>query len=174
MASKGNSFAKLQLFLNTVVQPCDVTGLTLKSDNGGEYFSRKFQIFLKNNSIVQQFTSPYSPNQNDMAERYWRTIFDNVRALLLLSKKPESVCVRAVDTLVYTRNRVLTSAINDEKTPYESFFGKTTQCSSFKRFWLLIYIKNLNSPAQVITQRQKKQLLLVMTVQVLHTFYMIY
>ena len=59
-----------------------------------------------------------------MAERYWRTIFDNVRALLLLSKIPESVCVRAVHTLVYTRNRILTSAIIDEKTPYENFFGK--------------------------------------------------
>ena len=51
VASKGDSLAKLSFFLNPVVQPCYVTGFTLRSDNGGEYISRKFKNFCKNNSI---------------------------------------------------------------------------------------------------------------------------
>ena len=71
MASKGDSLAKRQFFLNTVVQPSNLTGFKLRLDNGGEYISRKVQNFRKNNSIAQQFTSPYSPHRNGIAERYW-------------------------------------------------------------------------------------------------------
>ena len=74
MASKGDSLAKLQLFLITVIQSYNVTGFTLSSDNVGESISRKFQNFCKNNSIAQQFTSPYSPHQNGIAKRCWRTV----------------------------------------------------------------------------------------------------
>ena len=81
MASKRDSLAKLQLFLETVVQPCENTRLTLRSDNSGIHISRKFQNYCKNNSIAQQFTSPYSNYQIGIAERLLRTIFDNARAL---------------------------------------------------------------------------------------------
>ena len=59
--------------------------------------------FHANFSSVQQFTSPYSPHQNGIAARYWRMVFDNVRALLLSSKLPEFFWVRAVDIVVYTK-----------------------------------------------------------------------
>ena len=39
MDSKADSLVKLQVFLNTVVQPSYVTGFTLRSDNGGENIS---------------------------------------------------------------------------------------------------------------------------------------
>ena len=134
MGSKGDWLAQLQLILNTVVQPCNLTGFMPSSDIGGEYISRQFQSFCKNNSISQQFTSPYSSHQNGIAKRYWQTIFGNARDLLLLSKIPESFWVRAVDTVVYTRNSVLTSAINDDKTPYEMFFGTQPSAHHFKIF----------------------------------------
>ena len=141
MASRGDSLAKIQFFHNTVVQPCNVTEFTLRSDNGGEYISLKFQKFCKNNSIAQQFTSPYSPHQNGIAEQYWQTVFDNARALLISSKLPESFWVRAVDTVVYTRNRVLTSAINDDKSPYEIFFGKQPSVHHLKILVAYVYQK---------------------------------
>ena len=36
MSSKSDWIAKLQFFLYTVVQPCNLIGFTLRSDNGGE------------------------------------------------------------------------------------------------------------------------------------------
>ena len=125
MSSKDDSLAKLQLFLKTLVQPCNVTGVTLGQIMVGNIFHANLKVFCKKNSISQQFTSPYSPHQNGIIERYWRTVFDSARAHLLSSKLPEFFWVRAVDTVVYTRNRVLTSAINDDKTPYEMFFLET-------------------------------------------------
>ena len=167
MASRGDSLAKLQLFLNTVVQPCNVTEFTLRSDNGGEYISSKFQNFCKNNSIAQQFTSPYSPHQNGIAERYWRMVFDNARALLLSSKLTEFFWVRAVDTVVYTRNRVITSAINDDQTPYEMFYGKQPSVHHLKVFGCLC-ISKIKTHQRKLLPKGKRQFLLVMTFQVVY------
>ena len=152
-----------------MAQPCNVTGFTLRSDNGGEYSSRKIKNFCKNNSLAQIFTSPYSPHQNGIAERYWRTIFDKARNLLLLSKRPESYWVMAVDTLVYTRNRVLTSPINDDKTPYAMFFRKQPSVHHLKLFGYLCISKTETHQRKVLP-KSKRQFFLVMTVQVVHIF----
>ena len=47
----------------------------------GSLFHAIFKIFAKKISVAQQFSSPYFPHQNGIAERYWRTIFENVRDL---------------------------------------------------------------------------------------------
>ena len=47
MASKGDSLAKLQVSLNTVVQSCNITEFTLRSDNGGGKFYPNFKIFAR-------------------------------------------------------------------------------------------------------------------------------
>ena len=116
MALKGDSFAKIQFVSSTMVQSCNVTGFTLRSDNGVEYNLGKVQIFIKNKNLHSNFTSPHSPHQNGAAERYWRCIFDNARALLLTSKLRQPFWVGAVDTVVYTSNRALLSAFKDDKT----------------------------------------------------------
>ena len=116
MAFKGNSFAKIQFFSSTVVQSCNVTGFTLRSDNGVEYILGKVQVFIKNKNLHSNFTSPHSPHQKGAAERYWRYIFDTARALLLTSKLRQSFWLGAVDTVVYKSNRALLSAFNDDKT----------------------------------------------------------
>ena len=73
----------------------------------GNIFQATFKIFCKNNSIAQLFTSPSSPHQNGIVERYWRTIFDNARAILISSKLPESFWVRASDTVVLTIKEIV-------------------------------------------------------------------
>ena len=45
---------------------------SLRSDNGTEYTSRAFRESCIDEGIRQEFTSPYSPFQNGVAERYWR------------------------------------------------------------------------------------------------------
>ena len=40
----------------------------LRSDNGEEYTSNKFTKFCADNGISQEFTVPYCPQQNGVAE----------------------------------------------------------------------------------------------------------
>jgi transposase InsO family protein len=41
----------------------------LRSDNGGEYTSKEFVNFCKDVGIKRELTTPYNPQQNDVAER---------------------------------------------------------------------------------------------------------
>jgi hypothetical protein len=54
----------------------------LRSDNGGEYISKEFNDWLKQNGIIQQTSAPYTPEQNGLAERNNRTIVEKARCML--------------------------------------------------------------------------------------------
>jgi transposase InsO family protein len=58
----------------------------LRSDNGGEYKSDKFAQFCRKRSIIREFTTPYRPEQNGVAERMNRTIQERIVSLLHHSK----------------------------------------------------------------------------------------
>ena len=45
----------------------------IRSDNGGEYSSRAFTDYCKHKGIKHEFTVPYTPEWNGIAERYWQT-----------------------------------------------------------------------------------------------------
>ena len=67
--NKSEALEKFKDFHNYAV---NVTGKIIKvirTDNGGEYCSREFELFLKENGILHQLTVPYNPAQNGVAER---------------------------------------------------------------------------------------------------------
>ena len=41
----------------------------LRLDNGGEYMSKQFEELLKIHGIARQTSTPYTPQQNGVAER---------------------------------------------------------------------------------------------------------
>ena len=55
---------------------------TLRSDNGGEYTSKAFNEFCRNHGIQRQFSTPYTPQQNGVAERKNRTLVESARCML--------------------------------------------------------------------------------------------
>ena len=54
----------------------------LRNDRGGEYISKDFLRFFKENGIHKKFTTRYTPQQNGVAERKNRTIMEMVRSML--------------------------------------------------------------------------------------------
>ena len=55
---------------------------TLRLDNGGEYTSKKFKSFCTSIGIKREYTVPYNPQQNGVAERKNRTIVEAAKAML--------------------------------------------------------------------------------------------
>jgi transposase InsO family protein len=45
-----------------------------QSNNGGKFLSNKFDEFLKNEGVTRQTSTPYTPQQNGVAERANQTI----------------------------------------------------------------------------------------------------
>nr|XP_055076811.1 uncharacterized protein K02A2.6-like [Misgurnus anguillicaudatus] len=53
----------------------------LVSDNGPQFISEEFQIFLKNNGIKHVTSAPYHPATNGLAERFVQSLKNGLRAM---------------------------------------------------------------------------------------------
>ena len=84
---------------------------TLRTDNGGEFTSKRLQSHLKACGIRHELTIPKTPEQNGVAERLNRTPIEMTRSMLLDAKLPQKFWEEAVSTAAFLRNRSPTSAL---------------------------------------------------------------
>ena len=54
----------------------------IRSDRGGEYISKNVQELLKQHGIIHQKTTPYTPQQNGVAEPKNRSSMEMARCML--------------------------------------------------------------------------------------------
>jgi transposase InsO family protein len=95
---------------------------TLRADNGTEFLG-DVQAWLTALGITRQRTTPYSPAQNGVVERWHRTMGEGIRALLLSSGLPVSFWGEALRHVVWVYNRTAHSALGGLKTPWEAWTG---------------------------------------------------
>ena len=113
--------------------------LALHSDRGGEYISGALQSVLDAKGIEHKLTMPGSPQQNGVAERWNRTIFDKVRALLHSAGLSPGFWEQAADTAVHIYNRTPTRVL-DWRTPIELWTGNIPDVSYFRVFGCKAYV----------------------------------
>ena len=111
---------------------------TLRFDNGGEYTSSEFQLYLKKEGITHEFTVLRSPEQNGVAERLNRTLLEAVRSMLVGAQLSQGFWAEALTTAVYLRNRSLTKSVNGSK-PYEAWSGRKPAVIHLKVFGCVTY-----------------------------------
>ena len=58
----------------------------LRSDYGGEFCSNKFDQFCVDHGIARQFTNPYNPTQNGVAECQNQTLVESARSMLKVAQ----------------------------------------------------------------------------------------
>ena len=104
----------------------------LRSDRGGEYFSKLFDEFCEEHGIIHERTPPYSPQSNGVAERKNRTLTDLVNAMLDTAGLSKAWWGEALLTSCHVLNRVPNK--NKEKTPYEEWVGRKPSLS-YLRTW---------------------------------------
>ena len=104
----------------------------LRSDRGGEYISHEFSQFCSQHGIVHEFTPPYSPQSNGVAERKNRTQTGLVNAMLESAGMPKAWWGEAILTATFVLNRVITK--RSEITPYEGWKGRKPNVN-FLRTW---------------------------------------
>ena len=140
MRHKSEVLEKFKDFVACVTAESGMKICALRSDNGGEYLSSEFKKFLKIKGIKHELTVPYSPQQNGVAERMNRTLVETARAMLSHSSMPKVYWAEAVANAVYTRNRIISKAIFNEKvTPYERYYGRKPSVSHMRVFGCVSY-----------------------------------
>lgn len=117
------------------------------SDNGGDYTSNKFNEFLADCGIKHEYTVPYTPQQNGLAERMNRNLVDMARCMLHHRGVDQKWWAEAVNTAAWLLNR-LPNSVNT-RTPYEIVYKKRPVLNNVKVFGSIGY-------AHVPAERRKK------------------
>ena len=117
-----------------------------RSDNGGEYITIEWELYMKEHGIIHQKSTPRTPEQNGVSERLNLTIMDRVCTILIESQLPLSLWAEAVEYAVYTKNRSPTAVLKG-KTPYEAFWGEKPDISNLRVFGSQCYVHN-DSPTR--------------------------
>jgi transposase InsO family protein len=112
----------------------------LRSDNGKEFCNKEFEKYLLDRGILHETTNTYTPEENGVAERTWRILFNMARAMLISSGLDRAWWHKAIKMAAYIRNRILSSALPG-KTPYEAMFGTKPNLSHMHPFGSPVYVK---------------------------------
>lgn len=110
----------------------------LRSDNGGEYCNQKFCEYLKIEGIIHQTSVAYCSQQNGVAERLNRILFEKVRCMLQGANLDKRYWGEAIMTAIYLKNRSPTSALGD-MTPEEKWSGRKPDLSHLHTFGYIAY-----------------------------------
>jgi hypothetical protein len=124
---------------------------TLHTDNGGEFKNQRFHEFCLNHGIHQQFTIPYTPEQNGISERMNLTLLNPVRAMLKQANLPDSLWDEAIQVAAYTRNCCSTAALETDKTPHDLFYSKAPPYDGLQVFGSSCYVRA--SPTSKLSDR---------------------
>jgi hypothetical protein len=128
---RSKALDKFKIFKAEVENQHDTKIKVVRSDHGGEYYSRHtpygqvpgpFVRFLQENSIVTQYSLSGDPQQNEMAERRNRILMDMVRSMLSNSTLPISLCMEGLKPAIHILNRILSKSV--PKTSYELWIGR--------------------------------------------------
>ena len=93
--------------------------VAIRMDGAKEFCQGRLEAHFISRGIAMQVTAPYAHSQNGKIERYIRTLEDGFQTLLADSGLSLSFWGDAVLTMNYIRNRVPTSTLPDNITPYE-------------------------------------------------------
>lgn len=136
-------FAK---YKNEVENQLDKKIKILRTDNGTEYMNKDVSKFLTDCGIRHQTSTPYTPEQNGLAERMNRTLVERAKCMLFDANLDKGFWAEAVATAAYIINRS-PSKVLEEQTPEEKWSGKKPN---------LAHMKIFGSKAMVHVPKQKR------------------
>jgi len=109
--------------------------------NGGSEYKDIVDEELKKRGIMKQVTNPETPHQNGVAERFNRSLFEAVRAILASQKCHKSLWGDAALYVTHILNKLPSTSSGSLTTPYEMYFNKKPDLSNIRVFGCSVYSK---------------------------------
>jgi transposase InsO family protein len=104
LKKKSEAFETFKKFKVMVEKMMGKKIISLRSDRGGEYTSNQFKSYCENHEIRRFLTTPYTPQQNGVAERKNKTILDMVRSIIKTKEIPKEFWAETVQCAAYIQN----------------------------------------------------------------------
>ena len=120
LRSKDEFFDVFKLWLPRA-EACGEKLRFLRTDGGGEFISAALKSFCEKRSITIGYAAPYMHEENEIAERCWRTLATMKDSLLIDSGLPVNFWTEAMDTANYLRNRLPTRRSGPAFIPEEAW-----------------------------------------------------
>ena len=133
LKKKSEAFECFKIFKELVENEAELRIKCLRSDNGGEFTSKEFNLYCEEHGIKRQFSTARTPQQNGVAERKNRIVMEMARTMLNDSQLSGKFWGQAIHTSVHILNRGLLRNDTDE-TPYEMWIGKPANVKHFRIF----------------------------------------
>lgn len=117
---KSDALSALQQACRQVYRDTGHEVRIFRTDCGGEYVSKQAKKFFDEHYILQELTTPHTPEQNGAAERENQTTMELVRGIMHFRNVPAKFWAEAVQTAIYVLNRT-TSFSRSYTTPYKAY-----------------------------------------------------
>ncbi|KAL4355035.1 hypothetical protein GQ457_06G000650 [Hibiscus cannabinus] len=139
MKEKSETFTKFREFKEKIESELDEKIMCLRTDNGKEYLSTEFTIYLQEHKIRRQLTCPNTPQQNGVAERKNRHLVETCRSMLHAKNVPGRFWAECMKTTAYVINR-LPQAKLGSISPHEKLWKIKPTVSHLKVFGCVCYV----------------------------------
>ncbi|GJS42633.1 retrovirus-related pol polyprotein from transposon TNT 1-94 [Tanacetum coccineum] len=141
LRKKSQAPEMIMSFIRMVENQNDVKVKQIRTDNGTEFRNHELESFCDEKGISQNFSSPYTPEQNGVAERKNKTLIEAARTMLNGLVLSKHFWTDAVRIACYTQNRSIIVKRHD-KTSYEIFRERIPDISYFHVFGCPVFIHN--------------------------------
>ncbi|GJY39928.1 retrovirus-related pol polyprotein from transposon TNT 1-94 [Tanacetum coccineum] len=121
-------------FIRMVENQNDVKVKQIRIDNGTEFRNHEHESFCDEKGISQNFTSPYTPKQNGVAERKNRTLIEAARIMLNGSVFSKHFWTEAVRIALFIHNHKDHLGKFDAKADDGYFLGYSFVLKAFRVF----------------------------------------
>ena len=117
----------------------------VRTDNGKDHINKNLQHLCKVCGIQMQYSTPYTPQQNGVAERNNRSLKEMASCLI----EARDICPKTWDESISCASHIQNISFHKSvkgMTPYEAWFGQKPNVSNFIIFrtkaWARIPSKN--------------------------------
>ncbi|GKD19054.1 retrovirus-related pol polyprotein from transposon TNT 1-94, partial [Tanacetum coccineum] len=140
---KSQAFEAFKKFKAMVKKEKGLKIKSMRSDRGGEFLSKEFNKFCKDNGIRRFLTAPYSPQQNRVVERKNKTILNMVRSMLKNNKTPQEAWngmkptvshLRIFGSIAYVHVPSQRRSKLDDRSKKHVFVGYEKQSKGYKLY----------------------------------------
>ena len=105
----------------------------LRTDNGKEYVNNNLQQLCEESGIQMQHSTPYTPQQNGVAERKNRSLKEMATCMIEARDLRPKLWAEAISCAAHIQNRAFHKSVKG-MTPYEAWFGQNPNVSNFRIF----------------------------------------
>jgi transposase InsO family protein len=139
--NKSETQGVLKKFLRRAQNEFNLRIKKIRSDNGSKFKNTQVDDYLDEDGIKHEFSAPYAPQQNEVAERKNHTLIKMARTMLDEYKISDRFWVEAVNITYHAINQLYLHCLL-KKTPYELLTGNKPNISYFRVFGSKCYILN--------------------------------